>query len=135
MLIYTILPNGDTLLHRMALDKTNLEKLMTLAHPEENGEVTIKHKIPILPNNEKKTAFHICVKSNEFKSLNLMLKCFKSYEVDHHARFITELFSFFLEKDLPEYPDYISSRFIQTEQLKTITKGVLNKEANGVMIS
>jgi hypothetical protein len=80
---------------------------LTTSHPEENGVVTIKHYIPVIPNKQGKTAFHICVGNNDLKSLNLMLNSFKIYEVDHHSRFITELYKYFLSKDLPEFPEYI----------------------------
>jgi hypothetical protein len=128
LLTFVILPSGDTLLHRIAENQKLLEQFLLKAHPIENGDNTIKYYIPILPNRENKTAFDILFSKNMFKSLNLMLQCFKIYEIDHHSRFITKLFKEFLDKDLPEFPDYISARLLQTDQLKKITKGALNKK-------
>lgn len=56
-MLYVMLPNGDTVLHRMAKSKNLLEKILFICHQDENGKINVKHYIPVLPNMEKKTAF------------------------------------------------------------------------------
>ena len=56
----------------------------------------------------------------------------KEYGIDHHSRAIVSILHLFVEKELPSFPDYLSSRLIQTEKIKKITKGKLKKEKNDV---
>ncbi len=64
-------------------------------------------------------------KQKDFKGMDMMLQYLQGYGVDHHSRAIVNILPILIEHDLPSFPDYLSSRLIQTEKVKKIKKGML----------
>ena len=109
-LIYAIFPGGDTVLHLIADKPDQIEQLLSIAHPDNK----IKYHLPFLPNFKGKTPIHLCMENKAFKSIDLMLRALELYPIDHHSRFIKDCHSFMLKNELPEYAEYMESRFRQT---------------------
>lgn len=89
----------------------------------------------MIPNFLEQTVIHQCVKDGNLKTVDMMLKFLKNYPIDHHSRSIQELFPFFIEQSLPEFINYIDQRFLQTNQLKNISKGCLKEGISGIKSS
>ena len=75
---------------------------------------------------------HLCKEQQDIRTMNTMLTYLGGYGIDHHTRSMIDLMPFLIEKNIPCLLQYLNSRLLQTEYLKTITKGVL-KEKNGGM--
>jgi ankyrin repeat protein len=114
-MLYNILPGGNTFLHKISKREDMLLKIFDICHPYKNGEYTTNYHIPVLPNLKGETALHTCVKNNDFKTLDTMLKYLRLYGIDHHSRSIKDLIPIFIEKQLPEFLSYLDSRMLQTD--------------------
>lgn len=109
-LIYAVFPGGNTILHYLTDQPEQLLRLLQLCHPD--GK--IKYHVPFLPNFQKKTPIHLCIERNSLKSLDALLGVLGLYEADHHSRAIKDCLSYIVENQIPEFADYIESRFLQT---------------------
>ncbi len=107
-------------------------RIFEIAHESESK---IKYHVPLIPNLDSKTAIHFSVKQSDFKTIDTLLKYLKYYDIDHHSRAIKDLYPTFIEKNLPEFLNYIEMMFKQTKQLKTITKGCLRPDYSPILTS
>lgn len=74
-----------------------------------DGKVVIH--MPFLANLEGETPMHLMISKRNYKSVNTYLKYLSYYEIDHHSRWINNLYSTFIEFELPEFIPYMESRF------------------------
>lgn len=49
--------------------------------------------------------------NKNYKGINTFLKYLSYYDIDHHSRWIKDLYSVFIEQELPEFIPYMDSRF------------------------
>lgn len=63
----------------------------------------------------------------------MLLKYLKLYSFDHHSRAIANLQSEFIDKNLPEYQNYLESRVLETNQTKQLTRGLLKNKESGMI--
>ena len=103
-------------------------KIFETAQPVEDQKNIIKFHVPFLQNMNQKSPMHKCQDIQDIRTINTMLSYLSGYGIDHHSRAIIEILPFIIERDLPSLFDYIDSRLVQTEQVKKITKGILNDE-------
>lgn len=59
-MLYNILPNGDTILHKLHKKQELLAKICDIAHPNKENRAEIKFHIPFLKNLEHKSPIHMC---------------------------------------------------------------------------
>ena len=111
-ILYNILPGGNTVLHKLADNENELISLFKISHPDHSEKPTIH--IPFLPNIRGETPIHKCIHKKDYKSIDTILKYLKYYPVDHHSRGIHDLYGDMIEKGLPEFLNYLDSRFQQT---------------------
>ena len=132
-IIYNILPGGNTVLHLLAENEDQLIAIFQMSHPRvESEESKLKYHVPLLPNLKKLTAIHMCIKKEDYKSIDTILKYLKFYEIDHHSRAIKSTYGEMIQKELPEFIPYLESRLFQTEQVKQVTKGALREDGHGM---
>eukprot|EP00347_Sterkiella_histriomuscorum_P018629 403344788 len=128
-LLYNILPGGNTVLHMI----TNSEKELIRIFDEAHQDDKIRYHVPFLPNFLGESPIHKCVEKKDFKSIDIILMYLKMYGADHHSRCIKDQLGLFVKQQLPQYIDYIDSRFIQTEQIKKFNKGGLKEDMTGLV--
>jgi hypothetical protein len=134
-LLYTVLPGGNTIIHKLCDQEETLMKLFKIANPRKDDEIEIKYHVPFLPNLDGKSPLHICKEKEDYKSLGAILKYLQHYPIDHHSRAIKDLMPLFIEKQLPELLDYLDTRMLQTQTLTTINKGCLGEDSIGIEAS
>lgn len=84
--------------------------------------------MPFLANLEGETPIHIMAQKKNYKGINTVLKYLSYYDIDHHSRWIKDLYSIFVEHELPAFIPYMDSRFIQTKQIKAIDRGPMKED-------
>jgi hypothetical protein len=90
MILFNILPGGNSVLHMLAQNDEILP-LLEFSHPDLE-EPTPKYHVPFLPNFETKTALHIFEEKDDYKSVDVILRYLKFYPSDHHSRGINDLY-------------------------------------------
>jgi len=70
------------------------------------------------------------MEKKEFKTADLFLKKLANAPIDHHGRAVVSSLSMAIDQGLTSVDTYLSSRFIQTEQIKSIRRGCLNKSGS-----
>jgi hypothetical protein len=87
-------------------------------------------QIPFIKNFMGLSPMHKCLKEENFQSMNQMLLLIKDDPIDNHSRAIVDILHSCVEAELPALREYLKSRMIQTQQLKTINRGVLKSIQN-----
>jgi hypothetical protein len=88
LLIYNILPGGNTVMHKLFHKGETLEKLLEMCHPTKDEQMYIKFEIPFLKNLANKSPIHYCLEKSDYRNINLMLQYLSLYKADHHSRAI-----------------------------------------------
>ena len=73
MLIYNILPGGDTCLHKLSKKGEVLEEIFGVCHPNEADPTEIKYHMPFIKNFEGKSPMDLLHENVDFRSMNMML--------------------------------------------------------------
>jgi hypothetical protein len=103
------LPGGNSVLHKLADNETELISLFKISHPNlDNPEPT--YHVPFLPNLKGETPIHKCIEKLDYKSIDTILKYLKFYPTDHHSRGLRNIYGDLIEKELPEFLPYLDSR-------------------------
>lgn len=58
-LLFNIFPGGNTILHALHKRERLTRRLIEIAYPTVDDEVTIKYYAPIIPNFKKETCLHL----------------------------------------------------------------------------
>ncbi|CDW71887.1 wd-40 repeat protein [Stylonychia lemnae] len=132
LLLYNILPQGNTILHKLSANGDVIKKLFHLAHPNEENVKEIHIHVPFLQNLNGESPLHICKKQQDIRTMDTMLTYLAGYGIDHHSRALIELMPIIIEKQLPSLLPYLDSRLVQTRRLEKITKGCLKKNSLGI---
>ena len=133
MLVYNILPGGNTVMHKLTSSPETIKKIFMIAHPNEEKVQEKIFEIPFLQNLDEKTALHICKEQQDIRSMDMILTYLAGYGLDHHSRAIVDIIPFMIQKQLPSLMPYLKSRMKQTERLKKIKKGCLKDHSNGIV--
>ncbi|CDW75916.1 UNKNOWN [Stylonychia lemnae] len=131
-LCYIILPGGYTLLHKLANNDLIIQQIFKLAQPNDEKPNLIDIHLPFIPNFNKMSPMHICKNRADIRNINIMLQYLTGYGIDHHSRAISDLLPYIIDKQIPSFIEYLSSRFQQTEVLKSLKKGCLDEGHNGI---
>jgi len=75
------------------------------------------------------------MEQDDLKIMNIHLNYLKDYQLDHHSRMLYEFLPALVEGELPNLPAYLTSRTKSTFQTKEITKGDINDDENGGIVS
>jgi len=89
--------------------------------------------MPMLRNFDQESPIHTAKKHLDYKSIDVMLKYLKEYPLDHHSKEINDIIPYLIDKGLPELPNYLEHRMIQTVQIKQILKAQLKSNYEEVM--
>ena len=81
-----------------------------MAHEDDK----IKFHVPFLPNFLGESPIHKCSDNKDYKSIDTILKYLRYYPVDHHSRAIKDKYAMMIEQQLPEFLEYLDTRFLQT---------------------
>ncbi|CDW83468.1 wd-40 repeat protein [Stylonychia lemnae] len=128
-LIYNILPGGETIFHALCGQKDELQKLMEACHSDE----AIIYHLPFIPNFKGMTPIHKLVGSMDFRSINMVLRYLAFYEIDHHSRFIQNIYYKFIEQELPNFIPYLQQNLKQTPSLAKKDRGLLKEDYPSVL--
>jgi len=88
MMLYNILPGGDTLFHKIHNRYSEVTKVFDLCHNLEESK--IKYHVPYLPNFKGLSPIDLCLmnETKEYRQIFSVLKYLKLYPIDHHSRTI-----------------------------------------------
>ncbi|CDW76646.1 UNKNOWN [Stylonychia lemnae] len=125
-MIYNILPGGNTILHKMFKSQNKIAKIFKICH-EQNQ---IKYHIPFLQNFNGNSPIDLSIDigQNDFKSIFSVLQYLGLYPIDHHSRAIKGSLYVMIEQELPEFLDYLDTRFQQTQAMQKFDKGQIETE-------
>lgn len=119
-LIFTILPGGDTLFHRlMTLGEVDtLEYVANKCLKSEQGEATsLIYSFPYLRNQQGLCPVGQALGTNQHKYTNLLLKYLSWQGLDHHSRYISQYLPELLQLELGHFATYVDSRSVPTSVL------------------
>lgn len=132
-LCQNIFPGGMTILHILADNPESLEKVLALSQPVPEDREEFQFEIPYHLDFKKKGMLDICFERSDLKTINIALDFFKGYGIDHHSRAIVHILPHLVE--LPNFVEYVDSRFQQTDVTCQIRRGALSEETQGLAIS
>ena len=135
MLLYSIFPDGNTLLH-MAADKSLLiEDIFKFAHNEDDPSI-IKHEILFIPNMKGESPIDIALRKANLKTVDLFLKYLGYYGVDHHSRALNKALPLILAEKLQRLHQYIDTRIMTNFHTEKMTRGkVAENESSAITYS
>lgn len=126
-LLNVILPNGDSMLHRLIQKNiVQFEKLMTIIQTERRDHKA-NFKLNFLPNMKGLTPLHLCIKNAYSKPAESILIEIGNYPMDDHIRFIKDTFSSLLNICPVALGDYLDMRIIKPKWSINQTLGILKK--------
>ncbi len=106
LLCYNILPNCDTIMHKLSSNYPAQLKLFQIAHRNEDKPEEMQFPIPFILNFYDESPIHLV----ESKAIDMMLRYLKGYGIDHHSREINDHMPELIKKVLPSLLPYLSSR-------------------------
>ena len=99
-LVFTILPNQETILHYLNDNFVELENFLKVITEDKATSLIIQKKtehitldindIPFLPNLVGNTPLHISVEKNQTRFTDKIVTILADTDFDHHIRFITD---------------------------------------------
>lgn len=119
-LCHTILPGGRTVMHELSQQGDLIKGIYQKVHQNEENRAEKLFEIPFLPDMNGMTTFHICVESNEYKTIDDLLDFLRGYGADHHSRAIVNTLPACLRRNPPNLLPYLKSRLIETLETKLI---------------
>jgi hypothetical protein len=138
ILALNIFPRGRTLLHYAyqnlgivrrfykVIDQEVAKAKEANEAKDQDGSNAGYFEIPFLRNFDGKTALHMCIESESFKSADIILSKLCNDPIDSHARAINDLLPTLVENELPSIGTYLDSRFRQTSLLRDhMRRGIL----------
>ena len=136
MLLYNILPGGQTILHKLYRKGELIEQIFKIAHSNSGeGKDKVKYHVPYVKNLFGQDLMLRLANNNDFRSMNSLLAHLSCYGIDHHSRAIIHQLPKIIEYDLPELKNYLNSRLQQTEQVSKINRGHLSKNKSHKIIA
>eukprot|EP00347_Sterkiella_histriomuscorum_P010355 403376619 len=124
LLLLNIFPLGNTVLHLAIRNLGAIRKFYQIIR-DSNSE-SEKFEIPFINNFNNETPIHLCLKTKNFKSADIILQNLIDSPLDSHIRGILDILPDLVEADIPCLKDYLDGRFIQTDQIKAIRRGSIN---------
>ena len=104
-------------MHQLAKRPKEIIKIFKVSHPEaDDKNPDPKYHVPFLPNFLGKSPLHNLIAELDYKTTETVLSYLKYYKIDHHSRAIKTLYGELISKQLPEFMNYLESRFNETEQ-------------------
>ena len=123
MLVYNILPGGDTILHKLSDHGEIIRSIFALAHPNEEDVTEVRFHVPFLQNFFEESPMHISKVNHDLRTVDTYYRYLQAYGMDHHSRAMFDLVAYAIEKKLPNLLDYINSRLQSINQVANIKKG------------
>jgi hypothetical protein len=105
-LVFSILPGGDTIFHRLL----NLNEVETLDYIAGVVLADTNLSFPYVRNLENKCPIAYALEKNQYKFINVLIKYLSEMEIDHHSRYIADFLPDILALDLSNFAAYIQSR-------------------------
>jgi hypothetical protein len=128
-LCLNIVPGLQTFPQYLAYHGDSIESFiqMTLQRLEDNQQNPAVEvpTIPFCRNIWGKTSLHILAEMGDAKHANEILKILGQSLTHHHSMDISDILGWMIEESIPNVGMYFSSRLIQTEATKAISKGTL----------
>lgn len=134
-LCYTILPEGQTIMHLLANKGGILKGIFEKVHLDDDDRRKKLFEVPFLPNMKGETLFNLCVSKKDFKTVDDTLEYLSGYGPDHHSRGIISVLPVCLTKNLPRMMPYLQSRMITTKDTEKIKRAALRPESTGMCAS
>ncbi|CDW78106.1 wd-40 repeat protein [Stylonychia lemnae] len=139
LLALNIFPYGNTVLHYAHKQLYIIRRFYKVMEQEykrklesaEDHESVMPFQIPFVRNFEGKTAIHMCLQNQNFKSADIILQKLCNSPIDSHSRQISDILPDLVEAELPILGVYLDSRIKQTDQLKDFRRGAI-KYQNGL---
>lgn len=120
------------MLHLLTEKPQQLEKLIKRVEKMKTADEDY-FDFPFIQDLKGKTPLHILEKNQDNKSMDLVLETLCHFGLDHHSRYILDLWSEIIQSDVPSVVDYLNSRMIDTPYTEMIQEGVMDAEIKHVI--
>lgn len=126
--MFTILPGGQTALHRLYRESDIIDYLYKQALSNKDDVSSLRYSVPYLKDMVGNCPVSLCREKDSLKSLNFIIKYLSGQGIDHHSRLIYKHLPYILEMEINTLPDYLNSRNIETKMTKNFTRENIDED-------